>query len=59
MFDNNNFMTKFVDGLIVFAIVFAYLWVMWQIVKFYIYVFKLIFKGIKFLFGRLKNISYI
>ena len=56
MFDNNNFMTKFVDGLIVFAIVFAYLWVMWQIVKFYIYVFKLIFKGIKFLFGRLKNI---
>ena len=59
MFDNNNFMTKFVDGLIVLAIVFAYLWVMWQIVKFYIYVFKLIFKGIKFLFGRLKNISYI
>ena len=59
MVDNTNFMTKFVDGLIVFAIVFAYLWVIWQIIRFYVYIFKLSFKGIIFLFGYLKNVSYI
>ena len=59
MVDNTNFMTKFVDGLIVFAIVFAYLWVIWQIIRFYVYIFKLIVKGIIFLFGYLKNVSYI
>jgi hypothetical protein len=46
MVDSTNFMTKFVDGLIVFAIVFAYLWIVWQIIRFYVYAFKLIFKGI-------------
>jgi hypothetical protein len=59
MVDNTNFMTKFVDGLIVFVIVFAYLWIIWQIIRFYVYIFKLIFKGIIFLFGYLKNVSYI
>jgi hypothetical protein len=59
MVDSTNFMTKFVDGLIVFAIAFAYLWIVWQIIRFYVYIFKLIFKGIVFLFGYLKNISYI
>jgi hypothetical protein len=33
MVDNTNFMTKFVDG-IVFAIVFAYLWVNGKLLDF-------------------------
>jgi hypothetical protein len=59
MFDNTNFMTKLTEWLLVFAVVYFYFWIVWKVIKLYIYIFKMIFKGLKFLFGRLKNISYI
>ena len=59
MIDNTNFMTKLTDWLLAFAIVYFYFWIVWKVIKLYIYILKTIFKGLKSLFGYLKNISYI
>jgi hypothetical protein len=59
MSDNISFMNKVLDSFIVFIIGFVYFWLAWQIIRFYIFIFKLIFRGIVFLFNKLKNILKI